>query len=218
MRTEPSTDCELCAERAGWQSRFGSLYRGHLSSRIMAQTANFLVLPSLGQLGDAHLMVISREHKTAVSNVTADQRDEMLTIVGDVRNFLVKKFGRRYVIFENGDPEGQGRMGCSISHMHIHLVGFRHQMPDLYTRIRGLGGYSFRGGLGALSEFRQAYSYAEFPAGEGLIVSRPLPSQTLRKVISDAMRSPKWNWQEAAVEEQIIGLVTSRPLMLSGHE
>src|SRR6266853_4685409 len=90
MSKRITPDCELCAEIAGPPSRFSAIYCELLSSRVLAQTANFLVIPSLGQLGDAHLMVVSRGHETATANLGGDKREEMLWLVNDVQNFFLE--------------------------------------------------------------------------------------------------------------------------------
>jgi diadenosine tetraphosphate (Ap4A) HIT family hydrolase len=217
MSTTMDHSCELCSEFAGRQSRFHSLYGNRLPSRITAQTPNFAVLPSLGQLGDAHLMVVSRNHETSTSTVPTEHRQEMFDLIERVRRAFQQQFVNKYLMFENGDPEGQGQMGCSISHMHVHLVGFECRMPDLYAKVRDLGGEPFPRGLPGLVGSNRAYSYFEVPSGDGLLVGRRLPSQTLRKLVAKATGSPRWDWQEVGVEEQLVKLVNRRTSTIASY-
>jgi diadenosine tetraphosphate (Ap4A) HIT family hydrolase len=85
-------------------------------------STNFVVLPSIGQLGDAHFMIVSRMHETAFTNLRPDLRHELLVLLCHARRWLKAKVGGHQIVFENGDPRGLGRMNCSISHLHVHLV------------------------------------------------------------------------------------------------
>ena len=109
-------------------------------------------------------------------------------------------------------------MACSISHMHVHFVGFRSAVPDLREKIRTLGAVPVGEGLRAFAGIDSAYSYVGFPTDEGLLVSRWLPSQTLRKMIATAIGIPAWDWVEAGVEKQLIEVAAWRISVAARHE
>jgi diadenosine tetraphosphate (Ap4A) HIT family hydrolase len=204
-----SLECELCCEISGHESRFTKLYLGHIQSRILLETDNFLVVPSLGQIGDAHMMIMSRHHETATANINDENRRELLKLLEKLRAWFRLAFGNKYIIFENGDPLGCGQMGCSIGHLHVHVLG-SHRLPD---DLRGLfvdfGGQSQQAGF-HISGVAGPYSYVEFPTGDALMIDRRLPSQTLRKTIAGVIGLPRWDWRECGTEIRLIKLVQRR--------
>jgi hypothetical protein len=141
----------------------------------------------------------------------------MIELIERARLLLRQEFGNQHLLFENGDPEGRGEMGCSISHLHVHLVGFGSPLPDLSGQVRDLRGEAAQGGLRGLSGISGAYSYLELPVGRGFLLARRLPSQTLRKMIAGAIGSPRWDWEEVGIEEQLITLVKRSGATIAGH-
>lgn len=198
--------CELCAEIAGLPSRFASIYREDDWGRIILTSENFVVLPSIGQLGEGHLMIVSKAHHTAVAQLDIRSREELVVVSNRVRTWMQSRIAQHVVLFENGDPAGNGRMGCTISHLHVHLVASNRPMTGLQMAFGLLGAECIRG-LDALPRLRDAYSCIEFASAEGLLVRRRLPSQTLRKVVADQLGSKRWDWRLAGQEQQLLELV-----------
>jgi diadenosine tetraphosphate (Ap4A) HIT family hydrolase len=163
--------CELCAELAGSQSRFSSLYSGKLKNRIVGGSKNFVLMPSIGQLGDAHFMIVSRTHETAVANLSPDLRRELMFLLSHTRSWLTAKLGSHHVAFENGDPKGIGRMNCSISHLHVHLVASRHNLPSLARSVQQLGSQSVSS-LDAITDIADPYSFVEIDSSGIQLIRR----------------------------------------------
>jgi len=194
--------CELCAELAGAPSRFSSLYGTVLKTRIVAESAHFVVMPSLGQLGDAHLMIVSRGHETAVSNLTPDARQDLFLLLSHTRSWLQAKFGGHHIVFENGDPKGTGRMNCSITHLHVHLVATRRTLSSIARHLHRFSPEQLSS-LDAVADIADAYSLLQVD-GIGLqLIRRKLPSQTLRKLIALEIGMSNWDWREVGTENQL---------------
>ena len=197
--------CELCAELSGLQSRFSSLYSDFLSTRIVGGSKNFVVMPSIGQLGDAHLMVVSRMHETAVANLSPDSRQELIILLSRTRSWLTTKFGGHHIVFENGDPDGFGQMSCSISHLHLHLVAYRKNGTNLARSIQKLGAEPLLT-FDAISTVRVPYSLVDMPQTGMQLIRKRLPSQTLRKTIAREIGMSDWDWRQASVEDRLSDL------------
>jgi diadenosine tetraphosphate (Ap4A) HIT family hydrolase len=198
-------NCEICAELAGLPSRFSSLYFGKLNDRIVGGSKNFIVMPSIGQLGDAHLMIVSRTHETAFARLGRDLRKELLSLLADIRTWLKTKVGGYDIAFENGDPSGTGHMNCSISHLHVHVVASRQLMPNLSASLDRLGAEPVAS-LDAVNNLRESYSFIDFGQDDSRLIRNRLPSQTIRKIIAYEIGMSKWDWREAENEDQLVGL------------
>jgi diadenosine tetraphosphate (Ap4A) HIT family hydrolase len=198
-------NCEICTELARSPSRFSSLYVGKLNDRIVGGSKNFVVMPSIGQLGDAHLMIVSRRHETALARLSRDLRKELLSLLADIRRWLKTKVGGYHVAFENGDPNGTGHTSCSISHLHVHVVASRHFMPNLSSSLDRLGAEPIAS-MDVVTNLEDSYSFIDVGQGGSRLIRNRLPSQTLRKIIAREIGMSKWDWREAENEDQLIGL------------
>jgi diadenosine tetraphosphate (Ap4A) HIT family hydrolase len=199
-------ECELCSEIASRPSRFSRIYKDVLPDRIIAATPNFLLFPSIGQLGDAHLLVVSRAHYTAVTQLPAAQRHEISFLVGRARSWLKETAGQNILIFENGDPDGQGRMGCTISHMHLHIVASTKTFLPIRSVVESLGADCVQS-LDALQYVTTAYSYIEFSESDALLITRRLPSQTLRRLLALEFGRHDRDWRAKGRERELVELV-----------
>jgi diadenosine tetraphosphate (Ap4A) HIT family hydrolase len=202
-----SVACEFCTEIRGMPSRFSRLYLRYLHTRIVTETEHFLVLPSLGQLGVIHLLLVSREHATAVSNLSPQLREELRELVSLISWYFAKKFGLEAVVFENGDPQGVGNTSCSISHLHVHVVAVPHKSLALSHSIRLFSPIRV-GSLDDLRGCRSAYSYLEL-SGDHWLIDRQLRSQTIRRLIAQTEASVSWDWRKMGRERKLVEIVHS---------
>jgi diadenosine tetraphosphate (Ap4A) HIT family hydrolase len=217
MSPKMSCSCEICAELAGSPSRFSSIYSGRLTTRLVAGSENFVVMPSIGQLGDGHLMIVSRSHKTAVATLSADHREELASLISHTRSWLKLKLDANNIVFENGDPNGLGLMSCSVSHLHVHLVAYRHGVGALTQAVQQLEGKKISS-LAALSGTSDAYSFVDMEHLGIQLIRRRLPSQTLRRIIAQAIGLPRWDWREASTEDQLNSIArVARADLASGN-
>jgi diadenosine tetraphosphate (Ap4A) HIT family hydrolase len=113
-------DCEFCSEFSlSKQSRFKNLYGEVLPSRIIDETDNFIVLPTMGQLYKGSLLILSKSHIESFSCLTTRLIPELEALI---QNFQEKVglFGHPF-IFEHGANSASGG-GCGIYHAHVHIV------------------------------------------------------------------------------------------------
>jgi diadenosine tetraphosphate (Ap4A) HIT family hydrolase len=197
--------CEFCTEVQRRPSRFSQLYGRVLSTRILTETEHFVVLPSLGQLGVAHLLLVSRDHATAVSNLSQELSFELAELTVEISSYLARRLGSEVIVFENGDPMGVGNVSCSISHLHVHVVAvkdigfaFRRSIQHLEPRCIG--------GLSELRRCQHAYTYLRFTE-RGWLIDQQLRSQAIRRLIAKNEGSAIWDWRDVGQERQLIEIV-----------
>lgn len=112
--------CEFCAEFSGnRRSRFQEIYGSYASSRIVAQTAHFVAIPTLGQLFDDSLLILPTRHIEACSHLPVDLRDELSCLAYHLLDTL-RSTGSP-IFFEHGAVERTAG-GCGLYHAHLHLV------------------------------------------------------------------------------------------------
>jgi len=201
-----SRDCELCDELEGRASRFTRIYQTSLEDRIVASTENFVALPSIGQIGDAHIMIVSKAHETSFAQLGAEMREEILGLLSLIRKWLEANIGQYIVVFENGDPTGGGRMGCTISHLHLHIIASRRALQNIDTAVLSLEGEQIQN-LNSLPVINDSYSFIQLPNNYAHLIHYRLPSQTLRRIVAQEAGGANWDWRQAEREDNLISLV-----------
>ena len=198
--------CELCAEIRGLPSRFSAIYGHVLKDRTVSATKNFLIIPSLGQIGEAHFLIASRSHETALACLTSHLFKEMLQTIDRVRAWLKTEFGDHIVVFENGDPKGIGKMGCTISHLHVHVVASRKPFSRLESWLKDVHAQTIEITEQVISS-ADAYSYVDLGPNRQFIIRDRLPSQTIRQHIAVGLGTSNWDWRSAEREDRLPPLV-----------
>lgn len=118
-------DCEFCTElQKHSSSRYGRLYKGLASCRIVAEHGPFIAMPTIGQLLPHSLLVLPRQHVETLASLSIIEVEELSELVSE----LSKNGVNDYVLFEHGCKCGTGS-GCGIYHAHLHFVPIPNEMP-----------------------------------------------------------------------------------------
>lgn len=210
--THSPTECCFCAELAGRRTRFHELYPD-LNSRVVLESDDFVVVPSLGQLSPGHLLLIPRQHVTSFGALGSTYREEALRIYDLLRSEL----GQRYsppVSFEHGSPPGATEGGCGIVHAHIHFVPSGSvEMPQPPAAGTGWLEGSSHDWLDRAAEVSGRRSgYLMWHGRTPVACLDPVmhvSSQYLRKHVAANLGRPSWDWRRIGRQEGIARLVES---------
>jgi len=196
-------ECEFCEDIQGHlNSRFRTIYP-QFGSRIVAETANFVALPTLGQIFPRSVLILPRAHRETCAELSRELRSEMCTFVAELVTFS-QRFGEP-VFFEHGAGAHTGG-SCGIYHAHLHLVPLPRRVPpcvlfdehqeeatDLSHALQALSGcdhYLFLGNKDGV-----VYSRVD------LMAARP-SSQYFRRILAQRFGVARpWDWREASVPE-----------------
>ncbi|MGG7674208.1 HIT family protein [Pseudomonas sp. WC2] len=178
---------------AGCDSRYQDLINSRRN--ILYETEDFVVLPSLGPLNDAHAMIVPKQHLKNFSIITDEQLHQVENIVLKMSTHIFLKTGKRLSFFESGAGKYTYHSGGCVVHAHIHCV---YESDDFHQRLmdevvfKEVSGGWFNGG-------NSQYGYVWFRGSNGrsFICNNPeLPSQFLRYVYSAAAGDIRfWNWR-----------------------
>jgi diadenosine tetraphosphate (Ap4A) HIT family hydrolase len=118
-------NCEFCKELNdnSNDATFSKIYSGLIDSRIIFETDNFRVIPTLGQLFENSLLIISKAHVETMAELSEKYLTELEDLYSRIRNKL-SVFGN-IVGFEHG-AYSENRGGCGIYHAHLHIVPLPH--------------------------------------------------------------------------------------------
>jgi diadenosine tetraphosphate (Ap4A) HIT family hydrolase len=165
------------------------------SGYVVAETPNFVVLPSLGPLAEGHVLVSPIRHVAGFGRVDSAVGAEFIELKRRMRGLLEEIYGSAVHGFEHG-AGSNGRIPCSVEHAHFHLL----PVP-ISTRIeprKAFAWKTFDGSIAALAAITNGseYLWYEDPFGRANIsVDGPFPSQYLRIVFAAALGVADWNWR-----------------------
>ncbi len=201
-----SNDCEFCNELTDFSSsRVGKIYAGHIENRIFAESENFVVMPTIGQIINGSLLILPRPHFETFSEIGNHLQLEA--------GSLIKKTGERYLknaylIFEHGAKKVTGS-NCGVFHAHMHLVPFASE-ADMISLV-GMNANSTLSLQNAWDELTYSNNYilASNSGGKVYYMQKNevekyrFSSQYFRKWLVEHGRTGKeWDWKKYNYVEQ----------------
>jgi diadenosine tetraphosphate (Ap4A) HIT family hydrolase len=202
----PTANCDFCNEFSGDpQNTFNRIYRHDLVSRVLFRSKEFVVVPSLGQITEGHLLLLPIKHFTAFGELPESLLEEFTGLANNVAATITEGYGSS-VAFEHGvRPGGSG--GCGIYHAHLHAVPLANATDPVdalklrfpYTELTRLDEISKRSaGLSSYLLYQDSHTRLY------LFDTGPLPSQYMRKLLADALESEDWDWRTAGIEQRLL--------------
>lgn len=214
-----NSECDFCLEADSALSYFSRLYCHELVDRIVSTSDNFICIPSIGQITNGHLLIVSRHHYTALAQLPDTELGEVENMISAVEDANRRLLDKETVVFEHGmlDPSRGG--GCGISHLHVHLVPSPDDTNILPAALRGLR-FERIDSLRSLARYRGSgvsYVFLRQPrAGDFIGIAKDLPSQYMRKVMAQTLGKSEWDWRKFGVEDDLISTYRFYRKALSG--
>ncbi len=184
--------CKICIDLSSKQPEFWN--------EPLFESANFLVLPSLGALVESWLLVLPKKHAVSLGALDSD----LIAEAKHVKNALVSQMTRTYssvCAFEHGPSKANSLIGCGVDHAHLHIVALKF---DLLPAVQPFLPKDVRWSPASLAECQTAHSrgddylYLEQPIGLGRIASHgEFGSQLFRRAIASQIGLPdQFSWRE----------------------
>ncbi|MFH1134163.1 MAG: hypothetical protein V1735_06765 [Nanoarchaeota archaeon] len=176
--------------------------------RVLLETGNFFVAPSLGQIGaEGYLMVLTKEHVLGMGSLPESQYAELQEVTEKARRAISTEYGVASHVFEHGPKCGSFHGGGCLDHAHHHVVpdgDIADELAlDLMRRMHDQGQFfrvdrsdSLARAAEILHAGESSYLVAEAPDGRMFIVEVNffLPSQYCRRLIAEKRGLRQWQW------------------------
>jgi ATP adenylyltransferase len=176
--------------------------------RMLFQTDNFFVIPTLGSMGiEGYLLVVPKKHYHAIAEIPKKLSKELLELVGDVKTLISHEYGLSTLVFEHGPRLGNIDSGQSIDHAHLHLVPgvditedwavdlmFRLGKVGQFYKVERVEGFQKAQDLIGLG---RSYLYVQNLQGAELLSEQNFhrPSQYFRAMVANQVGTSYWNWR-----------------------
>jgi diadenosine tetraphosphate (Ap4A) HIT family hydrolase len=211
-----SRTCDFCDELVGGSNNtYTSRYLRCSRTRTILETELFRVFPSLGQISEGHILIIPVDHVSALADLAYDELRHLEGLMLRVRSALRDIYGE-CILFEHG-IRGNESGGCGIDHAHMHAV------PALAKGVLQILERQFGGTkIESFEHVRQyvpegsSYLFFETPSGARYTFAvRNLPSQYMRKLVTQSIGKTKWDWRTCDYEPELISTIARLSPLLS---
>jgi hypothetical protein len=170
------------------------------SRRAIDLNEHFVVIPSLGGLGDAHVLLCPTEHNRRMADAGRAKAAALRSAVSGARSILGELSEGSIVVFEHGASKLGAHIPCSVDHAHLHFVLLPHGVHVSLPEYRWHGVSS---DLSRVCEYINDEEYLLWMDDvRGAMVAQRhrgsrFPSQVLRTAVAGALGvEGKWNWRE----------------------
>lgn len=163
-------------------------------NRIVYETKNFVVFPTVGCFRIGYLLVMPKQHFLCFGELPSELIEELNSIVWKIMDYIQKKQGKRCIVFEHGTRDLSKLTSTSIMHAHIHIIPFEEDiisyLPD-YCELKKIKGFV------DLKNESDNYLFLKDTNGSSYIVKNDnYPSQFFRQIACKAMGISKyWDWR-----------------------
>jgi diadenosine tetraphosphate (Ap4A) HIT family hydrolase len=93
-------------------------------NRILFESDNFIVFPSLGQIVEGYLLIASKKHYVSIGQIPEELYQELEFVCNKVKEILSENYTVP-ILFEHGALSEYKKGGGCITHAHIHAVPIR---------------------------------------------------------------------------------------------
>lgn len=193
--------CRFCNEINGKKSDnlFFTIFRGNPPNRILKETKNFVVIPTIGQIIEGYLLIIPKKHFLSFAHLPFRFYRELETLKEETKNALTTIYTEP-IFYEHG------AVGNSAEHAHLHAIPAEIDILQDIKRsfipreIRNMSELKIQAEKGI------PYLFYENRIGQKFIFNASaVTSQFLRQIVADKLgRSDRWNWKEYIGRQEML--------------
>jgi diadenosine tetraphosphate (Ap4A) HIT family hydrolase len=204
--------CTICAELFGKkENNLCYLVMGSLFNRIIKETENFVVFPSIGQIVEGYLLVIPKQHYLCMGALPDRLFNELENIVDECERALLEVYSSKSILFEHGavGTTLEKRAGCCTDHAHLHIVPGEVELLDEikknYTPQRI---YSFKD-LKEKWVKNIPYLFYRNTKKEMFVFDvPPVISQYFRQILAKKLNKiDRWDWRRYSGKKEMINTI-----------
>lgn len=116
---------------------FCNIDKAKIENTIIEETSNFFVIPAVGALVEGYILIISKNHIYAMSELTIEEMKEYENLINKYRGIFKSIYAKYPIVFEHGSPNINNSIKAnSITHAHTHIVN--HNYKDEKNLIEDL--------------------------------------------------------------------------------
>ena len=211
MNILSTDDCVFCNSKSttfGNTPEFERIVENKIKSRLLFETENFAVFPTVGQIVEGYLLIMPKTHVTSIASLDDHLLEELEYVYKEVRSILKNNYSEP-IFFEHGVCRSEYKFnGCCVDHAHIHAVPASVNVSNelkkeyKYTKINKISE------LGKYAR-NENYLYVNDISGNHFIFeANEIRSQHIRYLVSEILNTPnKGDWTLYPGKQEIISTI-----------
>jgi len=204
MTDQPQRDgCPFCKAIA---ERHMNEAGGRVENTPLYESPSFVVFPALGPVVPGHVVVVSKQHRPSFASLTNTELCEYDALAHDLLPRM--PFACAQPIEAEHGATDIDAGGATVVHAHMHWFPAD---VDIVSSLEGTMRKSLSGlnvvDLAGLPD--EPYVFVRRKgAYSHVFVDDGIPSQLLRRLVSDAASDGQWDWRKQAHAAWVVDIVT----------
>lgn len=182
-------------------------------SEIIAETKNFYLVPSVGQIVEGYVLLCSKKHIFGMADLKKDEIVELKIFLKKIRESINEVYGPT-VVWEHGSTICAKQIGGCLNHAHFNIFPIKKHLVkklDDSFNIKKIDDISSIGGV------KGSYIFLIDDDEKKYILQTNgvTPSQYFRKIVAKELRmEEKWDWRTYIGEKEFVSTIKKlRPIL-----
>ena len=167
-----------------------------LENRLLLETKNFVVIPSLGPFVEGQIMIVSKKHYSNLQSMNIDTHKELELIFNKIKSKTNLIYKTDLIFAEHGAFNDIQKGGACVIHMHIHCIpGYNDGVEALKSQLKVIYSgsdikelFNIKKPYILVIDSRDSINY--------IFEAENVPSQMIRKtLLANRGISTNWNWR-----------------------
>lgn len=193
---EYSKECPFCKD-----TRFNNNKLVNLPTQdcILFENNNIYVQVDISPLCLGHILIITNKHYLNFFETSNEIKEDVIKLKENIKKIYKEIYNTDVLFFEHGSSK-PGYAGASIDHAHLHCIPYKFDINDSLKSL--LGNPIECNILSSSYQFKNEFSYIYTESSKSMEVIYKvdkLPSQFLRKLISEKLTNSDYLWQEKCI-------------------
>ena len=189
-------DCILCKEIENHSINVLKI------NRIILETENFVVLPTVGCFQIGYLLIVPKLHYLCFGEFNKQLFIELDGIINKISRYIKKTTGKDNIIFEHGTRDISKLTSTSIMHAHIHIMPFEGSFINFLPvdcKLKTIGGFA------DLAKENDNYLFLRDTNNVNyIVINNEYPSQFFRRIACKALGITEcWDWRSHEFSENM---------------
>ncbi len=188
-----SIDCSFCQKFGDFMKPAQSPTRWY--DEALSETTHFKALAAIGAFSPGYMMIVTKGHLASMASIPDSWCDEFLEFRAGIAEVLHGLYGP-VSIFEHANQQVAISSGSCIDHAHIHLCPTVPGLADRFaSAFAVITADNFLAAREKLKDRSYVYLEELGDAPRVAILTNPIPSQTIRRLIAADRGIPdEWDW------------------------
>ncbi len=170
---------------------------------ILFENNDIYVQIDIAPLCCGHILIVTNKHYLNFFELPNNIKEDVIKLKNKIKEIYKEVYKADVLFFEHGSAK-KGYAGSSIDHAHLHCIPCDFDIIESLNET--LGNSIECDILDFSNKFNNEFSYIYVEKNEKKLIYKveKLPSQFLRKLISEKLNNSMYLWQEKCINEESI--------------